>query len=97
MIGRCRLDENKKLIPCQNIDEWGEWFFIEKNRRVDLTKVGDCEISTVFLGYPVKDIYYFESLVYGGKFHGAKKLSKTFQEAQSNHDEMVNYYKNKRI
>lgn len=43
------LDKNDKPVPCNSFMKWARWFE-SADKRVELTKVGELEISTVFLG-----------------------------------------------
>jgi len=44
------LDENGNPKPCASIVAWGKWFEDIDSRRVCLTDIASCMVSTVFLG-----------------------------------------------
>ena len=77
-----------------DIFAWGEWF-ITANRRVNFTKVGHSEISTVFLGLDYSFVrlgnspVLYETLVFGGSLDGEMDRYSTFEEAVSGHRRMV--------
>lgn len=75
---------------CGDVIEWAKWF--EKaDRRVAYDRVGDSEISTVFLGLdhsfsqrehvPV----LFETMVFGGHFSDEQERYCTWSEAEEGH------------
>ena len=72
---------------------WAVWFETA-DRKVALTKIGEAEISTVFLGLdhnfsgegaPV----LYETLVFGGKLDGEMMRYTTHEEALAGHVRMV--------
>lgn len=95
-----KLDENKKPIPCSDIEEWGDlrstkkkW---EKNHRVDLTEFNDgSSVSTVFLGWD-HNIYgkpqWFESMYFNEKDPKTDQTLRryeTWNEAVQGHHDWV--------
>jgi hypothetical protein len=69
---------------------WTQWFQTS-NRQVDVTRIGEIKISTVFLGL---DHNYtksgpplvFETLVFGGEHDGYCRRASTWKTAQFEHD-----------
>lgn len=57
-----------KIAECHDIKEWAEFIENPKNKRVDYTEVGDCYVSTVFLGidhgFGSGEPLLFESMVF---------------------------------
>ena len=72
--------------------EWGKCFQ-SKDRQVARTKVGEAEVSTVFLGMdhslggsvPI----LFETMVFGGKLDEEMERYRTWDEAEAGHTAMV--------
>ena len=84
--------EGHNPVPCPNIIEWVER--LEKaDRRVDKTKVGETEISTVFLGidhsFADGPPLLFETLAFGGELDGEQELCSTWEQAEAQHLRMV--------
>jgi hypothetical protein len=81
-------------VPVQhaNDDEWMRWYLdVEKNRRVDLTKIGDALISTIFCGLdlmPERGVM-FETHIFGGEHDGRTWRATTWDEAERRHAEAV--------
>jgi len=44
------LDDDGNPVPCSDLLTWAKWFEDDPARMVAKTKVGDQEVSTVFLG-----------------------------------------------
>ena len=72
--------------------KWAEWF--EKaERHIAKTKVGEANVSTIFLGIdhnftggiPI----LFETMVFGGKLDQEEERYATWEEAERGHKEMV--------
>ncbi len=89
-IGKFIL-EGEKVVPCDDLFEWGQW--LEKaDRRVCRTEKNGVKISTVFLGldhsFGAGDIKVFETLVFGGEFDGDMERYSTWDEAEQGHKTM---------
>jgi hypothetical protein len=79
-------------VPVQhaNDDEWVQWYLDVKNRRVDLTKIGDVTISTVFGGLDIMpEKGMFETQIFGGEHGGDVWRAATWDEAERRHAEAV--------
>lgn len=82
-------------IPCEDFLEWAKWFEnADDNRVVARTKVGDVDVSTVFLGLdrnwtgqgpPV----LFESMVFGGPLDLEQERYCTWEAAVAGHNDLV--------
>lgn len=88
------LNKNGDPVAVPDLDQWCKWFE-SADRSVAMDRVGDSEISTVFLGIdhnfsgkgqPV----LWETMVFGGK-HDMKndRCSGTRVDAEKMHDQMV--------
>lgn len=83
--------EDKKAVPV-SFEEWSAWFG-KGNRRVARDKIGNTEVSTVFLGLdhafggPVPLL--FETMVFGGPLDGEENRYSTWDEAVAGHETMV--------
>lgn len=90
--GKYTLDGHD-AVPCEDIIEWGRWF--EKaNRTVARTKVGEVEVSTVFLGVDHSFGYgpgpiLFETMVFGGDWENEMDRYATWEDAERGHAAMV--------
>ena len=80
-------------VPVDDLIEWGRW--IEKaNRHVAQDRVGDVQISTVFLGLdhsfgqPGPPIL-FETMVFGGPLDSEMERYATWEEAEIGHKAML--------
>ena len=89
------LDENNDPYPVPMMT-WAKG--LEKKGggpwRVGLTKVGDAEVSTVFLGLdhnhgPAGPPILFETLVFGGPLSDEMERYATWTEAEAGHAKMV--------
>ena len=87
------LNESGTPVVEPDITKWGKWMEIG-NRRVKFEKVGDVEISTVFLGMdhawgggpPV----LWETMVFGGPMDQEQmRCSGSKEQAEAMHDKMV--------
>jgi len=79
-------------VICNELMKWARWFETA-NRRVKKTKIGETEISTVFLGL---DLQYgkgkpliFETMIFGGKLDGEADRYSTWEEAEKGHKKMI--------
>jgi hypothetical protein len=80
-----------ELIPA-DVSTWCQWFENLDNRRIDFTKVGDVQISTVCLGLnhgTFKEPLWFETMVFGGEHDGVTERYPTLETAQLGHKQMV--------
>jgi hypothetical protein len=72
--------------------EWGQWFGTA-DRHVNKTKVGDVDISTVFLGidhnYGSGPPLLFETMAFGGKLDQECERYSTWIQAEQGHQAMV--------
>lgn len=86
------LDENHNIIATHDMMEWTQWFK-EGNIRVELTKLFDCSISTVFLSIDHSfggDIpILFETMIFGGPLNDYQDRYATWEEAVIGHNEAV--------
>ena len=71
---------------------WAQWFETA-DRHVDRTKIGDVEVSTVFLGLDHNiggDCpHWYETMVFGGKYNGEQWRYTTWDEAVVGHNRAV--------
>ena len=84
-----RLNEAHEPVEC-TIEEWGALYKdFEANHRVAKTKVGDLEVSTVFLALEHVG-GMFETLVFGDDDAGEQmQRYETWEEAVAGHRSMV--------
>src|SRR5882762_8039779 len=83
-----------KKIKHADRNEFYAWY-PEANKRIALTTIKDCNISTVFLGIdhqfslrgnlPI----LFETMVFGGKYDGYRQQYSTYEEAEEGHEEII--------
>ncbi len=93
-MGRYILDENRKPVAESDLMKWVRWFEKDSNRRVALTKIGEVEVSTIFLGldYQFGDgtPILWETMVFGGEHDGDQdRCSGTWEDAEYMHAKMV--------
>jgi hypothetical protein len=84
-------DGEPKLV--NTLEEWAE-LFTDESRRVARDKVGESEISTVFLcldhGHGDGPPVLWETMVFGGKLDGEQnRCSGSREQAQAMHAAMV--------
>lgn len=83
--------KDKKVIPTENMTEWGE-MFKGKDRLVAKDTIGDADISTVFLGlnhgYGGKKLW-FETMIFGGEHDEFQERYATWEEAEAGHKRAV--------
>ena len=81
-----------KPVPEPDPIKWAQWFEGDK-RRVELTKVGEVEVSTVFLGvdhqWAQGPPLLFETMVFGGDLDEEQVRYGTMDEAKAGHAAMV--------
>ena len=82
-----------EIVETDDITEWSKHFENINERIVAKTKIGDVEISTVFLGidhsFGGKTPIVFETMVFGGKLDQEQERYATYDEAMKGHEEMV--------
>ncbi len=85
---------DKKPVPEPSLYKWGAWYQNTANRIVAREKVGDAEVSTVFLaldhnffmkGRPA----LFETMIFGGEHDGYQDRYATWDEAEAYHKLIV--------
>lgn len=77
-------------VPCDDVNEWGEWFQDAAGRRVAETADGEITISTVFTGTDTHlDGKMFETMVFDGVLNETQVRCATWEEAEEQHREMV--------
>jgi hypothetical protein len=91
------LDDNHRVVKTDDLLVWGR-FMSNRKRRVDLTCVGNAEISTVFLGlnhrYSDKGPpLLFETMIFGGKHDEYCKRYSSWDDAMIGHDMAVKMVK----
>ena len=68
---------------------WAEWFEKSEDRHVAREKIGDAEISTVFLGldhsFGQGPPLLFETMVFGGALDQEQDRCTTWKEAEAMH------------
>ena len=85
--------EGKEVRKAKDWFEWGQWY--EKNsRHVAKEKIGEIEISTVFLGIDhnmgdSKQPVLFETMVFGGLHDNMCERYCTYAEAEQGHQRIV--------
>lgn len=89
------LDKNKRVVACDDVDKWSEWFGgALKSRQVALTRINkEVSISTVFLavdhGFRSKTPVLWETMVFGGILgHEVKRCAGTWEQAEAMHEDM---------
>lgn len=83
----------REVVPCDMMT-WARWFGEHRQDRVVKREtVGDCDVSTVFLGldhsYGGGPPHIFETLVFGGEHDGDMERCSTYDEAEAMHKAMV--------
>jgi len=92
MSNKYILDGHTPVV-CNDLMQWATWF--EKaDRVVAKTKIGDANISTVFLGLDHSFVagkpLLFETMVFGGPHDEEMERYSTWEEAETGHKQMVN-------
>lgn len=82
-------------VPEENLDAWARWFG-QAERHVGLTKIGEYNISTVFLGTDhnfsmVGDAILFETMIFtdDDEFFDYQTRCRTWGEAEKMHQEAI--------
>ena len=92
MNGRYVLDADGNPKPEPDLMAWAKWFETG-DRIVARTKVGEAEVSTVFLGLdhsPGASVpLLYETLIFGGPHDGESERYATKEQAQKGHAEWV--------
>ena len=82
----------KEAVPVSDVLEWAK-SFEDRSRTVAKDKVGEVEISTVFLGldhrYGKGKPLIFETMVFGGELNKAMERYSTWEEAEEGHKTMI--------
>lgn len=85
--------KGKEVVPSEDTEEWAKWFGKAENRVIDKTRVGDAEVSTVFLainhGFTGNRELWFETMVFGGPHDGQQDRYETYDQAVAGHKEVV--------
>lgn len=80
--------KDHKAVPC-SIKEWGEAYKDDTHRRVAFTKIGEIEVSTVFLGinyaFDDRPPLLFETMVFGGPLDQEQERYSTWEQAEIGH------------
>lgn len=90
--------KDKKVIPVKDVMEWAKMFEGPvSDRIVAHTDIGDIRVSTVFIGMNhrmggPKDLW-FETMVFGGPLDGQQWRCETYEEAESDHKEVIELVK----
>jgi hypothetical protein len=96
-MGRYVLDEHGDPQPELNSLRWALWLEYSKDRIIAKTKVGEAEVSTVFLGldhtpHHLRDIEpprIFETMIFGDGDRYYCRRYATRAEAVAGHEEAV--------
>lgn len=94
MSHRYILDGHRP-IPCPDLITWANWYETSKAERiVKQTMIGECEVSTVFIGLDMSFAdesprQLFETMVFGGDWDGERRRCATWEDAERQHIEMV--------
>jgi len=90
MSGRYILDGHKAVKV--DLMTWAEWFEKIESRHVAREKIGDAEISTVFLGidhsFGQGPPLLFETMVFGGALDQEQDRCTNWEEAETMHAAM---------
>jgi hypothetical protein len=81
-----------EIVVCRDVIEWGMLFDREK-RGIAFNRVGDVEISTVFLGldhsFTGGEPVLFETMVFGGEHEGFCERYTTKEKAVEGHNRVL--------
>ncbi len=71
------------------MDVWVRWIIYSENKTVQLTKIQDVKVSTVFLGidhaFGYGNPILFETMIFGGKHDQYQERYSTWDEAVNGH------------
>ena len=90
--------KDKMPVGTNDVLEWGRFFQVDSNRRVNDTLIDDIRISTVFLGLEHLG-GMFETMIFGGEWGGENEYlerCETWEAAETMHREAVDLVKMKR-
>jgi hypothetical protein len=81
----------KEVVECDNLLDWAKWYETA-DRIVKKDKIGDAEVSTVFLGLNHGwdgKILLFETMIFGGEFDDFQDRYETWEEAEIGHQKAI--------
>jgi len=85
--------EGKKVVGVDDVLVWGKMFNSREDRIVKKTKIGDVEVSTVFLGidhsFGVGKPLLFETMIFGGGNDGYQERYETWRQAEAGHRKAI--------
>lgn len=81
--------KDRKPVPVESLEEWAKSYDIT-DRHVARDKIGDVEISTVFMGVNHRihgdgPPLVFETMIFGGAHDWHKTRASTWEEAEQQH------------
>lgn len=86
------LDEDRKPVPCPNIDRWAKWFEDQRNSHLAYSRIGGVTISTKFIGVRLPappesglESLFFETSITRGFFCGHALRTQTYNGAMHAH------------
>lgn len=85
-------------VPEPDLLTWAKWFENDDNRRVAFTKIGNVDVSTIFLGidhafFGGKPVL-FETMVFGGEMDQRQERYYILEEAMIGHERVVSMVRN---
>lgn len=89
------LNDSGVPVPEPNVMKWAAWMEDFDRRRVARDKVGEVEVSTVFLGLDHRFLgegppLLWETMVFGGpRHHEHQRCAGTREQAEAMHAEML--------
>lgn len=94
MMTKYILDEEGNPVAVDDVLVWAEWMEGPAERwRMALTQVGECRVSTVFLGLDHRwgegPPILFETMVFGGLLDGEVERYATLAEAMAGHESLA--------
>lgn len=88
--------KGKKVVEETDLLKWGKWFETA-NRHVANDKIGNVQVSTVFLGldhsFGTGKPLLFETMIFGGKHDGYQDRYTTWEEAEKGHKKALTLLK----
>ena len=91
------LDENGQPVIAHNVMEWGKWLETA-DRQVAKDTVGDCDVSTVFLGVDCSfgsgPPVLWETMIFGGAYEGWQDRYTSREAAIAGHAKVVEALRN---
>ena len=86
------LDDEKHVVPVNDIDDWTE-MFKSSSRFVGRAEIGDVTVSTVFLGldhqYGEGPPLLFETMIFGGPLDKSMWRYSSWDDAETGHKAAV--------